>query len=302
MKPRLVDSFVKVTIYQTGFYIINFMEKELNLIGKKFGRWIVINFAYKRKGYPYWQCKCECGTTRAILLYGLLNGRSKSCGCLKRDKLRKKHFIHGFVGTKFYRIWNGIKRRTLDNNSIVYKNYGGRGIKVCDRWLKFKNFRDDMYESYLVHVQKFGEKDTSIDRIDNNGDYCKENCRWATWKEQSINKRNNHLIVYKNKTLTLSQWSKIYNMKFNTLLNRINRGWPIQQVFTSPPTGSIQTSNHLVTYNNLTLPLKQWSRKLNIGYKSLFYRISVSKWSIEKAFTTPIRKGNYKSKKNITLK
>ena len=101
---------------------------------------------------------------------------------------------HGMDGTKFYRKWDAMKQRCLSPNHPSFKNYGGRGITVCDRWLKFENFRDDMNESYLKHVQEFGTKNTTIERRNNNLGYSKDNCKWATQKENNGNKRSNRLF------------------------------------------------------------------------------------------------------------
>lgn len=146
--------------------------------------------------------KCDCGNQKIIDLYGVSSGKVKSCGCAnikqitelgKRAGKNKASYSHGMFGTRFYRIYYGIKSRCENKNiGKSYKWYGGKGIKC--RWDKFEEFRDDMYESYLEHVKEFGEKQTTIDRIDSSKDYYKANCKWATYKEQANGKRRiNHL-------------------------------------------------------------------------------------------------------------
>ena len=127
-------------------------------------------------------------------------------------------------GTRFYKIWAKMKERCLNKNCAAYLSYGGRGITVCDRWHKFENFRDDMYESYLSHVNEFGEKNTSIDRIDNNGNYCKENCRWATRKEQNNNTRKNVYVKYKDRVVTMAEYSRITGNKYYVVQSMVRSG------------------------------------------------------------------------------
>ena len=125
--------------------------------------------------------------------------------------------------TKIYKTWRGIVERCYNLKNKNYNDYGGRGIKCL--WNSFENFRDDMYKSYLAHVKEFGEKNTSIDRINNNGNYCKENCRWATRVEQANNTRRNKIIILRGRAQTLSQWSKEKNISISTLWRRLKQGW-----------------------------------------------------------------------------
>ena len=141
--------------------------------------------------------RCDCGKEKEIVLYSVLSGQVKSCGCAnikqitklgKRTGKNKGSYSHGMFGTRFYRTYYGIKSRCENENwGKGYKWYGGKGIKI--RWNNFEEFRNDMYKSYLEHVKEFGEKETTIDRIDSSKDYYKENCCWATYKEQAKEKR-----------------------------------------------------------------------------------------------------------------
>ena len=132
--------------------------------------------------------------------------------------------------SRFYGIWKNIKGRCKNRKN---KNYGKRGIK--NLWKSFEDFRNDMYKSYEAHVKKFSEKQTTIDRIDNNGHYSKENCRWATYREQLKNKGNNHFITFNGKTLCLTEWAKKLDMNSLTLSGRINYSkWSIKKALTTP--------------------------------------------------------------------
>ena len=164
------------------------------LTGKRFGRLVVLEDYYKFEEYDkskhaWCKCKCDCGNICDVKANRLIQGDTKSCGCYHMEAITK----HNMSRSRFYNIYNHIYQRCNNTNNDRYKNYGGRGIKCL--WKSFEEFKNDMYDSYVEHVDKYGEFDTSIDRIDVNGNYCKENCKWSTNKEQQANKQGS-IFVY----------------------------------------------------------------------------------------------------------
>jgi hypothetical protein len=160
------------------------MKKQENLIGKRFTYLTVIDqFQEIKNGKQRYfaLCKCKCGNLTKVQRGALKNGHTKSCGCLNKELSKKRFTTHKMSLTRPWFCWAHIKQRCLNKNNKSYKNYGGRGIKVCDRWLNFESFWEDMKDGYKDNL--------TIDRIDNDGNYCKENCRWITHKEQQKNKR-----------------------------------------------------------------------------------------------------------------
>ena len=200
----------------TGIY-----KRNLAIIkkGDKYNYLTAIKFSHKIKTSQCWFFKCDCGNEKVFFVNSVKQGNSKSCGCLKIEKAT----IHGMEGTKTYKSWNAMKTRCLNKNDKGYKNYGGRGITICPEWMKFENFYKDMGER---------PKDRSIDRIDNDGNYNKENCHWATRTEQQNNKRNNRFLTYQGKTQNIKQWSEELNIKAKTIGTRIHRGWNDKKILT----------------------------------------------------------------------
>lgn len=193
-----------------------------DLTGKKFGRLVVIKQANRDKwGHLLWLCKCNCGKEKIIQSSHLITGHTKSCECIKKET---KNLKHGHHKTKTYTSWQAMKQRCTNPRVMNYNNYGGRGIKVCERWRKFENFLEDMGEV---------PRGLQIERKDNDGNYCQENCHWVTRKQQARNKRNNHLITYNDKQQCLATWAEEYNIKYHTLYYRIYKlGWSIQKALT----------------------------------------------------------------------
>lgn len=172
-----------------------------------------------------WLCLCDCGNKVSIRSRNLRH-YTRSCGCLRDEKSRERMTTHGMRNTSTYDTWCGIKARCLNRKNTAYNRYGGRGILLCKRWLKFDNFLADM------GVKPDG---TSIDRIDNSKGYSPSNCRWANVSEQANNKRNNVNLAHEGKTLTLAQWSEILGVKYTTLHMRLfTYGWTVDRALSTP--------------------------------------------------------------------
>lgn len=196
-----------------------------DVIGLRFGRLTVQSESSENYKLI---CACDCGTIKSVRKSDLKSGRTNSCGCLLRETSSKRATLrntkHGQFGTKIYNVWDSMMGRCYRPNASGYSNYGGRGIAVCDSWHDFAKFYADMGEPGNL----------TLDRIDVDKNYCKENCRWATYSEQANNKRNNLLIEFNGKTQPIRNWATELNISIRTLYSRHYAGWAIERMLTTP--------------------------------------------------------------------
>lgn len=191
-----------------------------NLTGQKFGRVTVISFSHYRNNNtkePYWNCLCDCGTQKTMPGRGLYRGKAKSCGCYNKEMSSKKNSKHGMSNTNIHDVWRGMLDRCDNENNARYKDYGGRGIKVCNYWRDFENFYNDVKDGY--------KKGLTIERVDVNGNYEKSNFRWATKREQQHNKRDTIYLTVNGLTATVIKWSEISGTNQQTIATRYFRHW-----------------------------------------------------------------------------
>jgi hypothetical protein len=199
-------------------------SKVSDLTGKKYGRLVVICIEGKTNSGNYkWKCICSCGNETVVASGDLKKKKksTKSCGCLVSDTAREMLKTHGDSNSRTFISWSSMLGRCYNTNSTGYKNWGGRGLRVCDRWLIYDNFKEDMGTR---------PESTSLDRIDNSIGYEPSNCRWSTSEEQNNNTRATHKIKLMGKEMSISQWSKYLGIPRSTLSSRILYSrWPVDK-------------------------------------------------------------------------
>lgn len=197
----------------------------IDLTGQRFGKLVAIKRVKNRGRETFWLCQCDCGNTKEINASRLRRGKTKSCGCYKSEYERKvnKDFgkfnkTHGMSNTRLYRIYNKMKLRCYSKTNDAYKNYGGRGITICQEWL------DDFMNFYNWAMKNGYRDDLSIDRIDNDKGYSPCNCRWATRKQQANNTRSTIFLTYNGETKPASEWSEITGILQDVITARKRKG------------------------------------------------------------------------------
>ena len=255
------------------------MGKFIDLTGQKFGRLTVIKRVDNSKmGRVQWLCQCCCGNETKVSSLSLRTQNTQSCGCLYNETRKTIRKSHGYKHSRLYKIWGNMKQRCYNDNVKCYKYYGARGIQVCDEWRNnFKSFYDwAMNNGY--------RDDLTIDRINVDGDYEPNNCRWATNEEQSNNRRNNHTLTINNETHTTKAWSNILGIPYSTIKSRIKQGWTTENILMTP-----YTPREYYTIDGVEKTLSEWCNIYSMPYNLIFDRVFRSHWDLKKALLTPIK-------------
>lgn len=197
------------------------MPNKIEIEGKKFGRLLAIKEikSGSRKKKAIWLCKCDCGKETEVSKSQLLSGRTKSCGCLRKESTSKMRKRHGLSKSRLYNIWLRMKQCCYNKSSHKFKIYGGRGIKICEEWKNsFENF-------YKWSIPSGYKQNLTIDRIDVNGNYFPENCRWILSNEQNWNRRNTVYITINNEKMNLKQAEEKFGINHKKIYDRLQKGW-----------------------------------------------------------------------------
>jgi hypothetical protein len=192
-----------------------------DLTNQKFGRLIAMNEHGKSvSNRVTWLCQCDCGREKIVESKKLVSGHTKSCGCLNTERITK----HGMSRTKIYNVWHDMINRTTNPLYKRWKDYGGRGITVCEQWRKFENFYADMGGI---------PQDMTLERINNDEGYNPNNCKWASYHEQFQNRRTTKIIEFSGEKLSLTEWAKKTGISLSTLRGRLKLGWSIESCFST---------------------------------------------------------------------
>lgn len=197
------------------------MSKVVDISGMRFGMLVVIDRADDTGKRARWNCKCDCGATATRAGSDMKSGNTKSCGCLHRLRFTSMVTKHGESGSREYKRWASMKSRCTNPKNKLFHRYGGRGIKLCDRWLDFPAFHSDMGDA---------PEGMTIERVDNDAGYSPENCRWATRWEQNRNTSSNVTLSACGLSMIMIEWSETLGVKYTRLVDRRRAGWSDSEV------------------------------------------------------------------------
>lgn len=200
-----------------------------DLTNQRFGRWLAVSRSEIRKYGTHisYNCRCDCGTERLVSGSLLRNGNSMSCGCAFVEAAAKSQLRHGLTGHKLHGTWRSMKERCYNPNHEAFHRYGGRGIKVCERWHSLVNFVKDNEPLAIAGL--------TLDRRDNDGPYSPTNCHWVSRQRQALNRSNTQMLTYRGQTKPLADWANERRIKANTLKARLATGWTTERALTTPP-------------------------------------------------------------------
>lgn len=258
------------------------MGPRIDLTGRTFGRYTVLGLGVlhtKPSGQTQykWRCVCACGAHREVFGYSLRSGKSKSCGCYSRDRTIRDSTTHGMTGTSTYKSWMNMRRRVYDPRSNRFRSHGSRGITISPSWEKFENFYKDM-----------GERPSgmSLERLDNDGPYSKENCTWATPTQQARNRRSSRHLEVGGVTKTVAEWAEDYGHETHTVIGRLELGWEPERALTTPVRKPVE-----IKAFGKSLTIREWSEELGLSVAVIRGRIN-SGWEADQALLTPVLSPN----------
>lgn len=245
------------------------MYEENKWIGQKYNMLTVIGIEKNDKQECWmWKCKCDCGNTTVVKPYEIINNKTHSCGCLRKSG-KQVPIIHGDSHKRLHNLWWSMLERCEKPTKKTYKNYGGRGIKVCEEWHEYINFKEWALSNGYAD-------DLSIERIDVNGNYCPENCKWIPMKTQARNRRTTHYVDYDGERISLAEACERANLPYKQVFERIVKSkW------------SEYDALHTPIHDNTDSARKK-CKEAGINYYTYMTRVR-SGWSEEKALNTPTR-------------
>lgn len=260
-------------------------KTRLDITGEVYGFLQAIEFRGKTKwSQAIWLFRCiadGCGREIEVPAHQARNGNNKSCGCMTRKLKLASKITHGASKTSVYGSYKAMLRRCYDTEDAMHHRYGGRGIKVCERWLG-----DLGAANFLADMGEKPSPEHTIERINNDGNYSPENCRWATRAEQADNRCTTRHVAVDGHTLSQAAWDRHLGNGLNIVGDRIRRGWSKEDAITKPVT----KHKHDITHNGKTMSTHAWEVQLGLGHGTIAYRIKKLGWPIERALTTPSRK------------
>ena len=234
-----------------------------DLTGKRFQRLVVIArnipIIPRKNKHTYWECLCDCGNPVVVKSTHLHSGNTKSCGCYARDNIKERSTTHGLTDSPEYNSWKSMNKRCYSKSNQAYARYGGRGITVCDEW---KN----SFEAFYRDMGSRPSSEHTLDRKDNSKGYSKENCRWATKKEQANNRRNSIFCEHNGERRTIPEWCLVLGLNYHLIRRRIRAGWSFEKAIA--PICSIN-----VAFEGVEKPLHAWCELLDLNYQATYFRI-----------------------------
>lgn len=255
-------------------------RKIFDMVGQQCGRWTPLKYVGSRLGRATFLCRCECGVQREVHGSKLRSGASRSCGCLGREVTSNRLKTHGLSKHPLFPTWLGMMSRCYNPQSPAYRDYGNRGIYVCNAWHDVTTF--------IAENENKTAPGLSMDRINNDGPYHPENIRWTTRIEQARNRRSNVLLTFHGKTQTAFEWAAEMGINPKTLVARISDGWSAEDALTIPVSRNNKLGS-MVEFRGRRDTIANFAREIGLDPMVVGARIRRNGWSVEKSLTTPNR-------------